>query len=169
MISKTVRNALNAQLNRELYSAYAYQALSGQAAARGLKGVANWFSVQMQEELLHASRVYQFMLSREAEVRLDAIAAPPQDFDSPLDMFKSALEQERELSKHIGDLMTLARDERDHATEILMQWFVTEQVEEENTARDIIDKFKLAGDRGEGLYLIDQELATRVVEPQAGA
>ncbi len=167
MISDTIQGALNAQLNRELYSAYAYQALSGQAAARGLKGVANWFSVQMQEELQHANRVYEFMLSREGDVRLLSIDAPPQDFDSPLAMFESALEQEYELSKHISALMTLARDEGDHATEILMQWFVTEQVEEEDTARDIIDKFKLAGDRGEGLYLIDQELAARRVEPEA--
>jgi len=166
MVSDTIQDALNAQINRELYSAYAYQALSAQAEEAGLKGVANWFAVQMQEELQHAKKIYAFLLSRQGHVQLGTIEAPPQKFECPLEMFECALEQECALSLKIGELMTLARKEGDHATEILMQWFVTEQVEEEDTARDIVDKLKLAGARGEGLYLVDQELALRKPEAQ---
>ena len=169
MLSEKIQDALNQQINRELYSAYVYQAMSAHASNEGLKGVANWFSVQMQEELAHAQKLYDFVLSRGGKVKLLAIAAPPSNFDSVLSVFETALEHERELSGNVSALMTLARNEADHATEILMQWFVTEQVEEEDVARDLVDKFKLVGGHGEGLYLIDQELASRKPEaPPAG-
>ena len=164
MFSPKIQDALNEQINRELYSSYVYQAMSAHAAHEGLKGVANWFSVQMQEELAHAQKFYDFVLSRGGKVQLLTIEAPPSEYESALSMFEAALGHERELSANVNALMTLARNEADHATEILMQWFVTEQVEEEDVARDIVDKFKLAGSHGEGLYLIDQELASRKLD-----
>ncbi|MDA1044005.1 MAG: ferritin [Verrucomicrobia bacterium] len=165
MFSQKIQDALNGQINRELYSAYVYQAMSAHASHEGLKGIANWFSVQMKEELFHAQKLYDFVLSRGGKVRLLAIESPPCDYADTLSIFQSALDHERELSEDINALMTLARNEVDHATEILMQWFVTEQVEEEDVARDLVDKLKLAGGHGEGLYLIDQELAARKPAP----
>lgn len=165
MLSKSMTNALNEQINKELFSAYLYLAMSAHAADAGMPGVANWFYVQTQEELSHVQRFYDYLLRQGERVELDAIAKPDKTFDSALDMFTKGLEHERFITKSINELVDLALENRDHATEVFLQWFVNEQVEEEENANNIIDQLKLAGEGGSGLFMIDRELATRTFAP----
>ncbi len=165
MASKKMAEALNSQLNAELFSAYLYLSMSANATHLGLEGTANWFFVQTQEEMIHAQRFYNFINSIGEKVVLDAIEKPASDFDSPLGMFESGLKHEKLITKRINDLVDLAIEERDHATEVFLQWFVTEQVEEEENANDIIAKLKLAGNQGGGLFMVDKELGTRIFTP----
>ena len=169
MISEKMTAALNAQINAELYSAYLYLAMSAQATSMGLQGVANWFHVQAQEEMAHTQKFYNYVNSQGARVILEAIEKPPTEFDSPTAMFAAALEHERKVTALINGLANQAVDEKDHATQIVLQWFVTEQIEEEESASDILSKFKMAGDQGGGLFLMDKELATRVFTPPTAA
>ncbi|MCE9613148.1 MAG: ferritin [Lentisphaerae bacterium] len=169
MISKTMRDALNQQINAELDSAYRYLAMSSYAAFIGLRGVANWFFVQMQEELVHARKVFDYVNSQGEHAILGAVGQPPAEYESPLQMFQMSLANERKLSQNINDLAGLALQEKDNATAVFLQWFVSEQVEEENQARAILDMFKLAGSHGEGLFLVDKELATRQFAPAVGS
>jgi ferritin len=165
MISNTMTEALNDQINKELFSSYLYLSMSSYAAHIGLPGVANWFYVQAQEELSHVQRFYGYINSQGQRVILDAIEKPESDFVSALAMFEAALAHEQYVTGRVNDLVNLAVEERDHASQIFLQWFVTEQVEEEENATDIIAKLKLAGDQGGGLFMIDKELAGRVFTP----
>ena len=167
MITEKMTKALNVQINKELYSAYLYMAMSARAQEKGLPGVANWFFVQTQEELSHAQRIYQYLIRQNAIVSLDAIDKPVVDVETPLAMFEKGLEHEKFITASINDLVEVALAEKDRATEIFLQWFVNEQVEEEENACGIIDQLKLAGDGGSGLFMIDRELATRVFTPPA--
>lgn len=161
MISKKMADALNEQINRELYSAYLYQAMAAYAEYTGLSGFANWFMVQYKEETEHATRFYHYILEQGAQIQLKSIAEPPQNFESPLQMFEETLKHEQFVTKSIYDLVDLSIEEKDHATHIFLQWFVTEQVEEEANDNEIISKLKLAGEKGNGLFMIDKELAAR--------
>jgi len=161
--------ALNRQINAETYSAYLYQSMSAYAANAGMPGVANWLSIQVKEELSHAQMIYDYVLRLGKRVILQAIDQPPSDFDSALSLFEKVLEHEKKVTALIGGLADLAVEEKDHATEIFLQWFVTEQVEEEETANDIIAKLKLAGEHGGGLFMIDKELGQRVFTPPSVA
>ncbi|GAW66639.1 ferritin [Geoanaerobacter pelophilus] len=165
MLSKKLCNALNKQLNNELYSAYLYLSMSSYAASIGLKGSANWFMVQYQEEMVHAMKFYNFINSRGEHTELAAIAAPPTEFMNLLEMFEQTLSHEQFITSSINELTDLALSEKDHATVIFLQWFVTEQIEEEENDRDIIGKLKLIGDNGQGLLMLDAELAARVFVP----
>ena len=167
MITDKMAEALNKQINAELFSSYLYLSMSSYAAHIGLPGSANWFYIQAQEELTHVQRFYAYINSQGQQVILDEIAKPENTFDSPLSMFEKTLEHEQVVTGLVNDLVNIARDERDHATEIFLQWFVTEQVEEEENASDIIAKLKLAGDQGGGLFMVDKELGTRVYTPPA--
>ncbi|MBT3193191.1 MAG: ferritin [Verrucomicrobia bacterium] len=167
MISDKMTEALNDQINKELYSSYLYLSMSSYAAHIGLPGVANWFYVQAQEELSHVERFYAYINSQGQRVILGAIEKPESDFTSALAMFEAALEHEQFVTGRVNDLVNLAVEERDHASQIFLQWFVTEQVEEEENASDIIAKLRLAGDQGGGLFMIDKELASRVFTPPA--
>ena len=167
MISDKMTEALNDQINKELYSSYLYLSMSSYAAHIGLPGVANWFYVQAQEELSHVERFYAYINSQGQRVILGAIEKPESDFTSALAMFEAALEHEQFVTGRVNDLVNLAVEERDHASQIFLQWFVTEQVEEEENASDIIAKLRLAGDQGGGLFMIDKELASRVLTPPA--
>jgi len=167
MLSKKMTNTINGQINREIYSAYLYLGMASYAVAEGLAGVANWFSVQVQEELAHAQKMYDYVNQQGGRVMLEAIEEPSQDFKSPEDLFKKTLAHEKKVTGLINDLMNIARSEKDHATEIFLQWFVTEQVEEEANATDILNKFKLMGKDGNGLFMIDSELSQRVFTPPA--
>lgn len=169
MLSDKVTKALNEQINRELFSAYMYLGMSAYAENNGMPGVANWFFVQTQEELTHSQRFYAYLIRQGAEVKLDAIAKPECEFDSALDLFTKALEHERYITASINSLVDVAVEQRDHATEVFLQWFVNEQVEEEENACQIIDQLKMAGDVGGGLFMIDRELAARVFTPPATA
>lgn len=167
MLSKKMTQALNKQLNNELYSAYLYLAMSSYTTFIGLKGAANWFMVQNQEEMLHAMKFYQYINSQGQHAQLDAIAAPPMEYGTLLSMFEQTLHHEQFITKCINDLMDLAIKEKDHATQIFLQWFVTEQIEEEGNDNDIIAQLKLVGDSPQGLMIVDRDLASRVFTPPA--
>jgi ferritin len=167
MISQKMVDALNVQINKELFSSYLYLSMSSYAAHTGLPGVANWFYIQAQEELAHVERFHGYINRQGQRVILDAIEKPESEFASALAMFEAALTHEQYVTGRVNDLVNLAVEERDHASQIFLQWFVTEQVEEEENASDIIAKLKLAGDQGGGLFMIDKELAARVFVPPA--
>lgn len=167
MISKKMVQALNKQLNNELYSAYLYMSMSSFTYFIGLKGAANWFMVQYQEEMVHAMKFYDYINSQGEHAQLAAIAAPPTEFGTLLSMFEQTLKHEQFITSCINDLMELAVKEKDHATQIFLQWFVTEQIEEEGNDNDIIAKLRLVGDNPQGLLMINAELAARVFTPPA--
>ena len=165
MLSKKMVKALNEQINKEVYSAYLYMAMSSYSDFIGLKGFANWFMVQYQEEMEHAMRFYNYIQEQGEQVKLLAIDQPQTKFASPLAMFEKTLEHEKYVTKRINMLVDQAMKENDHATQIFLQWFVTEQVEEEANANDILAKLKLVGKQGNGLFMVDKDLAARTFTP----
>lgn len=169
MLSKEMVQALNKQLNNEIYSAYLYLSMSSFTTFIGLKGAANWFMVQYQEEMTHAMKFYDYINSQGEHAQLDAIAAPPAEFGTLLSMFEQTLKHEQFITRCINDLMDQAMKEKDHATQIFLQWFVTEQIEEEGNDNDIIAKLRLVGDSAHGLMMVDRDLAARVFTPPAPA
>ena len=162
MLSEKMQNALNAQINAEMWSAYLYLSMSMAAADKGLKGVANWFAIQFKEEQDHAQIFINYLLSRGGRVKLASIADVETEWDNALAMFEQTLEHEKKVTSLIHNLCAIAAEERDVATANRLNWFVDEQVEEEENARDIIDQLRMIGDDRLGLYMIDKELATRV-------
>jgi ferritin len=167
MISKKMEKALNHQINREIYSGYMYLAMASFAKDSALNGVANWFTVQLEEELSHARKLYDYVQQRNGKVVLEAIEAPPADFKSAEELFERTLEHEKKVTAMIHDLVSLAREEKDTATEIMLQWFVTEQIEEEANASEMLQRFKVFGQSGNALLAIDKELGSRVFSPPA--
>jgi len=165
MLNSKMKKALDRQLNNEIYSAYLYLSMSSYAGSIGLRGFANWFMVQYQEEMVHAMKFYNYINSQGEHVDLAQISGPPTSFDTPLDMFQQTLKHEQFITSSINELIDLALQEKDHATNIFLQWFVTEQIEEEENDRDIIGKLKLIGDNGQGLLMLDGELGARVFTP----
>lgn len=163
MLSEKMIEAINQQFNREMYSAYLYMAMSAHSNELGLKGFANWFMVQYHEEMAHAMKMYEYLQRQGAAVRLTTISEPPAAFSSPLDMFEKTLKHERSVTQWINELMDLAIAEKDHATRIFLQWYVSEQVEEEDNDNEMIAQLKLIGDNAHGLLMMDRELAQRVV------
>ena len=161
MLSQKMNDALNDQINKEMYSAYLYMSMSNQCNEMGLKGFTNWFMVQYHEEMYHAMKMYEYIGRQGGKVTLKAIAEPPADFTSPLDMMTRTLEHEQFVTRCINDLMETAIAEKDHATQIFLQWFVTEQVEEEENDNDIIAQLKLVKDSPHGLLMIDRDMAGR--------
>lgn len=161
MIHKDMAKALNKQFNKEMYSAYLYMSMSAHSAKVGLKGFANWFMVQYHEEMFHAMKLYEYLQRQGEDVVLDTLAAPPADFASPLDMFTQTLTHEQYITKSINDLMELAIEKKDHATQIFLEWYVTEQIEEEENDNDIILQLKLIGENPHALLMLDRELAVR--------
>jgi len=166
MLKDEVANALIIQLNREFQSSYIYLGMSAYASKSGLAGCANWFLVQYQEELAHAMKLFKYLESHQVKIDLPEIKKVNVEFESILDTFEKALVHEISMSSNLNELSDLTMKNKDHATYNMLQWYVTEQVEEEATLNTIIDKIKLIGDNGYGLYVIDQELSTRVfVDP----
>ena len=155
-------DALNEQINKEMYSAYLYMAMSAHAEEIGLSGFANWFMVQYKEEMSHAMKIYRYIQEQGAKIVLKAIDKPPADYDSTLDMFKKTLAHEQFVTKSINELVDLAVEEKDHATQIFLQWFVTEQVEEEANDHEIIGKLEMIADHSGGMFMLDKELGSRV-------
>ena len=164
MLSKKLHEALNAQINAELWSAYLYLSMSMDAEAKGLKGVANWFYIQFQEEQDHARIFMNYILSRDAEVTLRPIAEVRTSWASPLEMFQDTLAHEKEVTAMINNLAAIAAEDKDYASSNMLVWFVDEQVEEEQTAADIIGELKMIGEDKLGLYMIDKELGARTYE-----
>ena len=165
MLNTKMEKALNAQLNAEFYSAYLYLSMAAYFESTNLAGLANWMRIQFQEEQFHGTRFFDFILERGGKVALAAIDEPEKDWASPEAVFKATLTHEQKVTGLINDLVYLARDERDNASEIFLQWFVKEQVEEESTADTILGKLKLAEGSPHALLMIDQELGGRVFTP----
>ena len=162
MISEKMATAINDQMIREIYSAYLYMSMSNFSSNLGLKGFANWLMVQYHEEMFHAMKMYEYLQSRGCEIKLTQIDEPPAKWESPLDMFEKVLEHERKVTAWINELMEIAIEEKDHASRIFLQWYVTEQIEEEENDNDIIAPLKLIGDNAQGLMMLDKELAARI-------
>jgi len=139
--------------------------MAAYVADAGMSGAANWFEIQAKEEMSHAQRFYNYVLQQGGRVVLAAIEAPPKEYASVLSAFEETLKHEMVVTSLINDLVKVAKEENDNATQIFLQWFVSEQVEEEASANEIIQKLKLVGDAGGGLFMVDKELATRVFTP----
>lgn len=161
MLNNKVQDALNEQINAEFWSAYLYLSMAQHFEAEGMPGVANWFKIQFQEEQAHATIFMNYINQRGGRVTLKTIDAVPTSWESPLEAFKATLEHEQKVTALINNLYALAESERDYATRDRLTWFVTEQVEEEDNCRTLIDKFSLIGNDGMGLYMLDQELGSR--------
>jgi len=167
MINQKVEAALNDQLNAELYSSYLYLSMEAYFESVNLAGLANWMRVQVQEELAHAMKFYSFINERNGRVKLSQIAEPPIEWDSPLDVFEATYKHEQNVTERINNLVNLAIEQKDHATNTFLQWFVNEQVEEEASALDVVEQLKRLGDDSSALFMIDRELGQRVFTPPA--
>lgn len=167
MISKSMIDAMNDQINAETYSAYLYFAMAAYFCEQALDGFATWMEVQAQEELSHAMKFYAQVNEREGRVMLDAIDKPPAEWASPLAAFQAAYEHEQKVTGMINNLVTLARKENDYASEVFLQWFVNEQVEEEASAKAVVDRLQLMGDSGHGLFMMDREMGQRTFNSEA--
>jgi len=165
MIKEKIQEALNQQLNAELFSSYLYLSMAAYFESINLKGFANWMRVQTQEELVHAMKFYNFIIERGGKALLSAIEGPPTQWKSPLAVFEHAYKHEQKVTGLINNLVDLSIAEQDHATNNFLQWFVAEQVEEEASADEVVQKIKLIGDATGGLFMLDQELAQRVFTP----
>ena len=167
MLNNDMGKVLNAQVNAEMYSAYLYLSMSAYFQSKSLGGFASWMRVQAQEEMVHAMKLYDFINERGGRVILELIEAPPTEWDSPLATMEAVYEHEQKVTGLINDLVELALEKHDHATNIFLQWFVSEQVEEEDSANDVVEKIKLMGDARGGLFMLDRELGQRVFTPPA--
>jgi ferritin len=167
MISKKLEDAINYQINRELFSEYYYLSMASYFNSVGLSGFENFFLVQVEEERFHAMKMYRFLNEKGGQVKLAGIEAPKTEFKSAQEVFELAYEHEKLVSKLINDLMDLAISENDHAARNHLNWFVQEQVEEEDSMETILNKLKLIKGEGHGLLMLDNELAQRLFTPPA--
>lgn len=161
MISKKMEEALNKQINAEFYSSYLYLSMAADFEAKNLEGFANWMKVQAQEEWGHGMRIYNYVNEQQGRVLLGAIDAPQAEWDSPLAMFEAAYKHEQHVTSLIHKLTSLANEEKDYATGIFLQWFVSEQVEEEAHAVSIVEKLKMIKESPQGLMMLDRALGER--------
>jgi ferritin len=166
VLGKAVEDAMNEQIQNELFSAYQYLSMAAYCESENLPGFANWMRAQSVEETQHAMKFYDFILERSGRVVLREIGAPVVEFGSPLEVFEKALEHERRVTARINDLYGLSVRENDYASQTFLQWFVTEQVEEEKNAGDVVETLKMVGDKSEALFLLDRELGQRRVGEQ---
>jgi ferritin len=161
MLGQAIQDRLNEQLKNEIYSSYLYLSMSAYFEANNLPGFAHWMRVQVQEEQEHAMGFYQFIRDRGGRVILQAIDQPPVDYQSPLDAFEKTLAHEQEVTSLIHGLCELAVQEKDYASQVFLQWFVTEQVEEEASATQIVETLRLIQDNVPALIMLDRELGRR--------
>lgn len=165
MLDEKMKKALNDQINEEFYSAYLYLSMSAYFSKIGLKGFANWMMVQYKEEVDHGMKMYNYIIARGDDVKLQAIKEPPSSWTSLLNAFEETLKHEQHITERINYLVDIAEEVKDRATYNFLQWFIDEQIEEEENDREVIDQLKLIGDNKNGLYMLDKELATRVYTP----
>ncbi len=163
-MDKKLVKSLNSQFNFELYSAYIYASMASYLKSLDLNGFANWMDIQVQEELAHVKKFYNFLHDRNETVEFDAIPKPQHSWESPLAVFEHALEHEKIVTKRINDLVDQAGKTSDHATINFLQWFISEQVEEEANVMSVVQQIKLVG---KSLFLLDRELGQRVFNPPA--
>jgi ferritin len=161
MIDKKLEDALNNQVNAELYSAYIYLAMAAYFEGINLGGFSKWMRVQAQEEVGHAMKIFDFVFERDGQVELAAIEKPALEWKSPLDAFQAAYNHEQKVTGMIHDLVELARSNKDYATENFLGWFVEEQVEEESSALEIVNNLKLIKDSPNGMFMLDARLGQR--------
>lgn len=161
MISKTMQDALNGQINVEQASAQLYLAMSAHCEGKSFRGFAHWLKVQAGEETKHALRLVEFLLHRQGKLELRTVPAPPTDFGGVIEVFERTLEHERGITKRINALFELARAEKDHASEVALQWYVSEQVEEESQVTQVVDHLHAVGDKGGGIWYLDSRLGKR--------
>jgi ferritin len=161
MFSPKVEGAMNEQIKRELDSAYIYASMAAYFDRVGLPGAAHWMKSQFSEEQAHAWKFYGFIYDRGGSVTFEALDRPPADYASPLDAFEQTLAHEKKITAHIDDLYTLAVAEKDYASQVLLQWYIEEQVEEEKNATDIVARLQRIAGNDHALYMLDRELGQR--------
>jgi ferritin len=161
MTSKSLHSAMNEQLNKELYSSYMYLSMSAYFEAANYPGFAAWMRAQSNEENVHAMKFWEYVHDRGGDVTLLAIAQPPSKFASPLDAFEQALQAEKDNTNAIHALYATAVEEKDYPSQVFLNWFIQEQVEEEKTATQIVDTLQMVGDSAASLLLLDRELGSR--------
>jgi ferritin len=166
MLKKAMQDAMNEQINKELFSSYLYLSMASYFEDKNLLGFANWMRVQADEERAHAMKFYDFILERGGRALLKAIDAPKTDWNSNLEVAEEVAAHEAMVTESINDLYELALKEKDYPSQVLLQWFVTEQVEEENNAAQIVADLKLVEERGTAVLLLDKELAKRTAETE---
>ncbi len=165
MMDEAVQDAVSRQIGQELYAGYFYLAISAHFDRRSLLGFSRWMRMQAQEELTHAMKLLDFMNHRDATPRLEAVPAPPSEFGQPLALFETALAHEQEVSRMIHDLYDLTVKKHDYATQLELQWFITEQVEEEKMVGTIVEQLRMAGDNKAALLMLDRDLGERANVP----
>ena len=165
MIKERISIELSKQFNAELYSSYLYLSMAGWLSHKGLPGFEHWMKCQAQEEMDHAIRFFDYINERGGSVQMDAIAKPDTEWESPLHVFEGVCAHEAHVTGLVNDLMSCAVEEKDFAAQAFLQWFITEQVEEESTVGDIHNKLKLIGSAHNGLFMLDRELEKRVFTP----
>lgn len=165
MLNQKIQDAFNEQINAELYSAYLYLSMSAYFESQNLAGMANWMRVQAQEELGHAMKFFDFINERGGRVVLTRVEAPKTQWDCPLGAFQDAYEHECKVTSLINSLVDLVIGEKDHASNTFLQWFVTEQVEEESSVQTVVDKLKIMGDSGGAVFMLDEQLGRRTLTP----
>ncbi len=168
-MKKSVIEAINSQIKAEFESAYTYLGMSARMETLNLPGFASWLRVQWEEEIVHGMKFVDFMIQRDVEVELQAIRMPELKFSTALEAFESVLEHEQYITDRIHKLYMLAVKENDYPLQTLLQWFIDEQVEEEENARAAIDSLKLVGESGPGLFMLDREMGSRKAPDEAGA
>ena len=160
-ITAKMQNELNKQINRELFSEYLYLSMSAYFESLNFKGFAHWMKMQAVEEHVHAMKIFDYLFERGGSVTLDSIKKPQGKWKSPLDAFKAAYGHEQEITMWIGRLKDAAANAKDHATDVFLDWFVKEQVEEEEQSREIVEKLKSIGDSKPALFMLDSILGKR--------
>ena len=167
MISKKMNEVLNGQVNAELYSSYLYLSMSSWFSEKSLSGFAGWMRAQAQEELFHSIKILDYILERGGNVQLETIEKPRGSWSSPLEIIQETADHEAKVTGLINDLVDVALEERDHAANIFLQWFVAEQVEEEASVGEVVEKMKMIGDDSAGMFAMDMEMGKRVFTPPA--
>ncbi|MBW1636305.1 MAG: ferritin [Deltaproteobacteria bacterium] len=168
MISKKMSGVINGQINAELYSSYLYLGMSTWFSEKSLSGFAGWMRAQAQEEMFHSMKMLDYLLERGGSVELEAIAKPVRHWSTPLEVIEETAAHEAKVTGLINDLVDVALEERDHAANIFLQWFVAEQVEEESSVGDVVEKMKMIGNDSAGMFAMDMEMGKRVFTPPEG-
>jgi ferritin len=162
-LSDKMQQALNGQINAEMYSSHLYLAMSAYFESLDLPGFANWMRIQAREESLHVDKLFSFIVERGGRVELEAIGKPPAEWQSPLDAFSASFEHEQKITVLISDLVGVAQAEKDRASESFLRWFVDEQVEEEASVDRVVKMLRMSDGQAAAMFMLDRELATRVV------
>ena len=166
MLSETLEKALNEQINNEYYSAFLYLSMASHFENINMLGMANWMRMQYEEEIMHAMKIFDMIIGMEGQVVLKQVDSPPTNFDSVLSVFEQTLDHERNVTKMINDIYSIARKESNYAVQSALQWFIDEQVEEEKSVLEIVNQLKIIGDETTPLLMLDSKLGSRTDSPE---